>query len=340
MTGIVQNSGEHKAQILAPKRINYPRISTNLFLHSDTGFRPFVALNSNQSAAEASLFFAHELAPFVAIIGSRGWGKSLLKTCTGNVWSTRTGLASHYYRASELAQTRTQIAWDGALFLDDMSDALQSPKVRQNVRLTLEKRVRSGMPTYLVFGDQDREITKSVLPFEQEWLVATVCTPDRLEREIIARELAVQMNLRLSDDLISVIAHRLGKGGCILAGALNRLQLESTIWLGDYSLFRALGLLMSTLSSQNGWDLREEIAEVVAETNSDLPNQNEFGVFLMKRLFQLHEKEIADYYSINCREVYAVNQMVENTYSEPELRVRIAAWRRLFLSQILSSHTN
>ena len=302
------------------------RLSDVLFQSSVSGFQALAPLPSNVEAIEAAMAFAACHRPHVAIFGPSGWGKSHLLHAA-NDRLTAHGLRPRLVAAAEWVGDASRHSSDEPLILDNLQDCLRQPRLKQDLRLELERRVRSGCPTLVAVTAQrvDREC-RSLLPRLREWLVEMIQPPTVEERELIVRQMAFAENLVLSDALVSVLAARLGGDGRTLSGSLKRLRLAGEHWSTGAATLRALGLLNPFFADQSSWDLREHIHRTVSRewVNSGVAPQP-ISTYLMMRYAQLPEDQIALFYRLRPSDVYAsVVALEDRREADPRLTAQVS----------------
>jgi len=290
------------------------RLSETLFDKARSGFSTLTALSSNVKAIEASLMFANGLAPFVAIVGPSGWGKSHLLRAAGEVIRREVGLRAQVLPAAQWCSAGARWDSQAPLLVDDAQDVFERPRLRQALRLCLERRVQFGRPTMISFASS--KVTRTIrnfLPGLRDWQVMTIGTPNHNERELVSRQIAGIEGLTLSPALHRLIARQWTGDGNAMTGVLHRLKLIQTRWTERGDVLRALGVLNPYLVDGTGWDIRDHVHESIsAFTASKVPiaertkRATELSVYFMIDRIGLSEGDVAAYFRLRPGEVYGL----------------------------------
>jgi len=296
-----------------------PALSDVLLNPKPRGFDTLAVVPSNVRAIEAGLLFSNALVSFVAVVGPSGWGKThLLEAIAGRIAEERGPRSYEMWSANEwviASRTRTS---NLALILDNVQDALAKSRSRQQLRVALERRVKAGWPTFLSFTDSklSRPI-RSALPSFRDWSLLLMRPPDSQEREVVVNHMAQAEGVVLASELKRILAHRLEGNGRTLTGALKRLRLNGTHWVGSESVLRACGILNPFFAANSAWDLRDHVWEVAAAPPEDLQNGSaDLAVYAMLKIAQLSEADVARYLEIEPARAYAIVQKVESNLRE------------------------
>jgi hypothetical protein len=155
---------------------------------------------------------------------------------------------------------------------------------------------------------------RAVLPLFRSWLVAEITPPTAAEREVVVSQVATRESLALSEPLRKVLA-RIDGNGRSLAGALNRLRLESACWIDSRATVRALGLLNPFFAAHPTWDFREHILSVARSFSSadrgGIPSES-LAVYGMLRVAALPEADVARYMDMEPAKVYIMASKLED----------------------------
>lgn len=290
MTGLVDSN---------PPRL--PRLSEVLVTKGSKTFDSFAALPSNMKAVESTRLFASRKAGFVALIGPSGCGKSHL------LESASTQLQSEFLDASEVIEAEDWAANPSKrdphapLIIDNVQDALGRSRVRLQLRMGLERRVRAGRPILLSFTTpKQSRVMRSFLPGQKDWIVCGITSPDPSERQLLVLRMAEAEGLKLCDTLTWLLAHRLHGNGCSLVGALKRLRLHHTQWTDPAMVMRACGVLNPYFADNSSWDLREHVSACAQEFPSGcfIGERQDLALFAMLRIALLAEADVAAYFDI------------------------------------------
>lgn len=317
-----------------------PRFSEVLCPVPKPSFDSFAPLPSNQQALETTRLFASQSAPFVALIGPSGCGKShLLESVSGRLREGAGDVAT-VVDATRWAISPPKSDTGGPLILDNVQNALESGRVKQQLRLALERRVRAGKPTLLSFTAQKpNRAIRSFLPRSKDWIVCGIQAPEPKEREKLVRQLASAEGLLLSDTLIWLLSHRMNGNGRSLLGALKRLRLHQKQWTDPSMTLRACGVLNPFFADNSSWDLREHISVSATEFRdcTHLSSKKELAIFTMLRVAQLGEADVAHFYEIEQAAAYTMAIRFEEWISCPanvEQRNEVLSFLRFTIARL------
>lgn len=308
------------------------RLSDVLFSAERRGFAGFVPLPSNATAFEAAMLFANDMAPFVALAGPSGWGKTHLLTAIAQSFHTERGMSVTVTPAIDWASQAGRVDPSGPLLLDDVQDVLTKPRLRQQFRRLLERRVQGGRPLVLALThDRPERTLRSLLPTVHEWSVGLIRPPEATERVLVVRGMAVNERLVLGDALVQLLAQKAPGNGLSLAGALSRLRLLKDRWHDAPAILRACGILMPFLNDSRGWDLRDHVYDAVvafwSRSRETLPvAPHEFAVYAMLHLLALPERDVAAYFQLNQGDAYAIASTVADRECRGTLGPVVNQW--------------
>lgn len=282
---------------LEQSALRRPRLSSVLLHAQGKSFDSIVTLPSNVQAVESSLLFATGRLPLVALLGPSGWGKSHLLYAAASACAAVDRTATPVVMsAKEWAAAAYHLDPSMPLILDDVQEAFEQHKIRIQMRLALERRVRAGRPVLLAFSmPKPTRAMKSFLPgYHTAWVTATIETPPAGDRQRVVAAIAKAEGLALSESLVRILARKLPGDGRTYEGALKRLRLAEPRWLDSASVLRALGVLNPYFADHSSWDLRESVLDMVyrrcrTEWNRDL------ALFVMLHVAQLPEADVAHF---------------------------------------------
>ncbi|MBX7135297.1 MAG: hypothetical protein K1X67_21725 [Fimbriimonadaceae bacterium] len=289
-----------------------PRLSDALFQKARSGFASYAAISSNVKAIEASLMFANGLAPFVALVGPSGWGKSHLLEGAASVIRRDLGITAKVLSAAQWVEAGARWDQQGPLILDDAQGALARSRLRQAVRNGLERRVQAGRPTMLAFtAPRLSRSIRGFLPGIRDWHMATISIPTPNERELVSRQIASLEGLTLSNAIFRFISRQMSWDGNAILGAMRRLKLVQTRWVETDEVLRGLGILGPYLVDNSGCDLRDQVHETVSRvvdqgehTDDKVNLTTDLSVYLMIDRMGLSEGEVASYFRLSPGEAY------------------------------------
>jgi hypothetical protein len=304
--------------------VQQPTLAEVLFRGSARTFGTLAVLPSNVGSVEAALHFAIGLNSFSVIVGPSGWGKTHILECVSEKLSQRFKPTPLVMSATEWLSGSHSADPTLPLLLDDVQELTTRPRSRIQLRLALERRVRSGRPTMLAFTAAKRtRHLSAILPSAKDWMVGTISEPAPSERMLIIAQLAESQGLSLSTSLTKVIAQKMRGNGRTLVGALRRLRLHGPLWNDVSGTLKACGLLEPFFADSGSWDLRGHILAVSKTFDAE-----QFGVpiaelvaFTMLREAALCEVDVARSLKIEPGEAYARSARFEKQYrsSEPAL---------------------
>ncbi len=249
----------NKIETVAP----FPKLSEVLFERRESTFNSLAALPSNIDAIDAAVMFSAGLHPFVALVGPSGWGKTHLLKAVANRICMDVYVMPEPISVSEYLSNPPKGESSGHLLLDDVQEAMGRSRLKMNLRMNLERRVRCGKPTLLAFtGPRPSRAIRTFLPMSREWKIVTLPAAEPVERVLLLHQMAAGEDLSLSPRLSKLIAEQMHGNGRTMSGALKRLRLSGTNWLDSSSSLRALGLLDPFFSDNGSWDLKLKILRV------------------------------------------------------------------------------
>lgn len=274
-----------------------------------SGFSTFAVFDSNIEAFQMSQLFANGLVDFACLIGPSGWGKTHLVQAA----------AQQMRRSAPSRKVAAQSAVDWLsspslpnphlpVLLDDVQEVLQRTRCRLRFQLALERRVKARRPTFLVFtSGSEAAWAKKILPDKREWLLSHIAAPSLEERKLVMSRMEATLRLRLDPGLADLLASRLGGSGGSMMGALKRLKLEGSTWLGNLGSVRACGVLNPFLVSDSGWDLRDAISDAsqaLVRTSAQSTPADSLAIYGMLRLAKLSEVDVARYSGLSQARAY------------------------------------
>lgn len=300
----------------------YPRLTQSSSRpESLISFSSLAGIPSNVDAVEAALTFAGGDSPFAALIGPSGWGKTHLMEAVAAHVSREEGRIVPIHSAVEWMAAPQGMEQEHPLLLDNVQDALVRPKVRQNIRAALERRVRLSLPTMLSFtATRPTRPLKSLLPSCQDWVVANIKAPDPRERLVVIAQISAAEGVAISQGLARLLAYKMRGNGRTLVGALKRLRLYGPVWLDSRATLKACGILDPFFADNSAWDLKEQIFRISQqqEFRSGPASTADMAIFTMLREACLSEADIARFIGIGPSEVYQRSARFEEQASLSE----------------------
>ncbi len=289
------------------------RLSDVLFETPRRTFAGLAHLPSNVKAIETALLFSTGRYRFGALIGPSGWGKSHILEAVAYSIRKGTGQNAEIFSAVEYALGVRAESQPAILLLDNVQDALESPRTRQQLRLALERRVRGGRQTLLSFTAprMTRQI-RSMLPNSNEWEAGLIREPAPEERRVILSQMCEAESIQLAPGLARLIASRMRGNGRTMSGALKRLRLHGSNWTDPQDILRACGAIDPFFADSSAWDLREHVYKC-AENFERCPTMTavELAVFTLMKRAHLSEEHVADYFKMEPANVYLLTMRFE-----------------------------
>lgn len=284
-----------------------PKLSQVLFDRKGTSFGSLAALPSNVEAIEAALMFSAGLAPFVALVGPSGWGKSHLLNAVAHRLALDLYVLPEPMSVGDYLANPSRGEAHGPLILDDVQEALGRSRHKMELRLNLERRVKCGKPTLLAFtSPKPSRALRAYLPFARDWSIETMGAAEPAERVLLLHQMSAAEGLALSPRLSKVIADHMHGNGRTLAGALKRLRLTGTNWLDTSATLRAFGLLDPFFADNGSWDLKHKIQKIADQNRTLLGkvSSTDLALYTMLHEAGLSENEVARVAGIEPADAY------------------------------------
>lgn len=258
----------------------------------------FEMVATNSEVCRQALAFLSGSVRNVAIVGVHGWGKSHVVRSVGNAL----GLP-----VVDVRDRRAGRLPDAPILLVDDADACAAqPKRCQELRMELERRVRSRKRTLVVLAGPERT-SRSFLPSPRSWKLARLGEPCDAERAAIVRKMCANEGLELSCTSIALVARIVRGDGHSLVGALGRLRVGSDGQAHALHPLRVAGLLHPYLLDNSEYDLRDVILDQVSlSAGADAIRHTELAVFALAEIAGLSEGCVAAYFGVEPGEVYRV----------------------------------
>lgn len=295
------------------------RLSDVLFERPIRTFGPIAAVASNIQATEEARLFSLGLHSLAAVIGPSGWGKTHLLEAVASQCAD--GFNAKVRSAPQWAQGGAAAERSEPLILDNVQDAASVAKLRQSLRIGLERRVRAGKRTFLsVHSSMSVREVRSLLPSSKDWIIVQIGVPTTAERSVIVSQICRRHEVHLGPDVNQLIAQRLEGNGSTLVGAIKRLRLHSQDWEGSFAALLACGILDPYFASSSGWDLREAIAKVAHEQKGIIPRNRvkDLCLYIMLHVAQLNEAAAAQFFRIEPSEAFQRASSFARTVSQTE----------------------
>lgn len=283
------------------------RLSQVLFQRHPHRFHSFAVLESNILAVESGLLFTNKVHNLVALVGPSGWGKTHLLDAIAHKL-VEEGSNPVIASATDWALGSSRIDPLETLLLDNAHEGFALTRVRQAMRIGLERRVRSEKPTVISFtnGLTSRQL-RSFLPSGRHWRIAPIEPPTSSERVLVVEQIARGEGLALNALLVKMIAARVRGNGRTLVGVVKRLKLDGSDWTESDALVRSCGAIMPFVSDGNGWDPRDSLYKAVEVSTFSMPKKDSdsFAIYVMLRIARLSEALVAGYFAIDPAEAYS-----------------------------------
>ncbi len=301
-----------------------PILSGVLFKGSSRTFGSLAVLPSNVGAVEAALHFAMGLNNFTVILGPSGWGKSHILDGVYEKLAERNRNTPTVVSATDWLAATANTDPTLPLLLDDVQEIASRPRARIQLRLALERRVRSGRPTIMTFAAAKKSRNLSaILPSVKDWSIGVISEPAPTERMLVIAELAQTQGLSLSTALTKVIANKMRGNGRTLVGALRRLRLNGPLWLDVNGTLKAFGVLEPFFADSGSWDLRGHILSVAKTfpAHEFGLTREELATYAMLRQACLCELDVARIMRVEPGEAYLSCTRFEKRCAESESAV-------------------
>lgn len=304
------------------------RITTVLFEKTSGLFGSIAIVESNIQSVRACELFSRGQSPFVAVIGPSGVGKStLLRTAAKRLIGADPVSVQD---ASTWGTGRPRREKGEPLVLDNLQDAAAQAKIRQNLRIGLERRVKMKRPTLVsITSNLPVEFARAILPSSKDWLVTHIQKPTFEDRKVIIRQLFEFHSLPASRSLVQLMAKQDHWSGPTYIGILSRLQLAKRDWSLESDALAGCGVFNPFLSDESGWDLREAIARVTHERRGRIPRNRakDLALYLMLHVAGLSEASVSQFYNIAPAEAFRRAAAFAKTL--PQTEVEQAAVTRI-----------
>ena len=315
------------------------KLSNVLFERRVATFNSLAALPSNVEAIEAALMFSAGLNPFVAIVGPSGWGKSHLLGAVASRLSHEQQISAERTTVSDYLANPVRPEVTHPLILDDAQDALTKNRLKQGLRICLERRVKCGKPTILAFtAPKPTRMLRALLPSSKDWTIATMGAAEPAERLLLLHQMSVAEGLLISPRLSKVISDQMHGNGRTLAGALKRLRLSGTNWLDPNATLRAFGLLDPFFADNGSWDLKHKILKAADASREIYPkiSTTDLALYTMLHEAGLSEITVARSAGIEPADAYLRASSFKTYVQESEAMTQIV---RHFIETVLDSLT-
>jgi chromosomal replication initiation ATPase DnaA len=286
------------------------------------------------------MHFAAGLTSFVAITGPSGWGKThLLEAVAQKYNATYRGETACRFDVHRALAAPGRLDSHKALLLDDVQEVFGKPKLRQMLRVLLERRLKSGRPTVLAFtAEKPNRQVKQLLPSSRDWTLAHISAPAPQERVLIINQLSAAEGLSLSSELTQIIARHMHGNGCTLSGALKRLRLSGELWSDTRSTLRACGVLNPFFSDNPEWDLQHKIIQTASQTPAIQEElSKDLALYTMMCVAGLPETEVARWAGVEPATAYSRTGKFRKSLSSNEAA---NACLRQIVESIVSSLAN
>ncbi len=299
--------------------VKQARMSAVVLPAEETGFRVIAPLHTNVKAIEATLLFATNHQPFVAITGPAGCGKTLLLTAASQYLVANGPQCVEFMSAEQFLKIEGRIGLEKTIILDDCQDVFGKPKQCLRLRLALDRRVRGNRPTLVAFNctGRDRRIN-ALLPAPRKWCLESISEPSLAGRIALVHHLAKKERLNISPIFTKIIGAKLLGNGRVIAGALHRLKLEKNEWTDSQQILKGCGLLDPYFADNSNWDLRHRIMRVSNDVvaKDDRLGSTELSCYLMIHVAGLCESSVSNYLETDPGRCYQlatrVAKMVKN----------------------------
>lgn len=286
-------------------------------------FQNLTALPSNIEAIEAGVRFADGSHPFVALDGPSGWGKSHLLSAVATQIRRTTDHTVLVTPALTWLQSPAGSTQVDCLLLDEVQEVLPHCRARHELRRRLEHRVRTARRTLLAWNQtEDSRRLRDLLPNWRLWSLFTIGEPNVQERELVVRQLADRIGVRLSRPVTRIVSRHLFGNARSIEGALRRLKLVKRDWGAPEDALPACGILGPYLLGHDGWDPRDQVYDAVqrvAERSGGTLCPKAAASFILLKVMGLSETDVATFLDVRPSEAYSLAKCLESRLAEPNL---------------------
>lgn len=295
---------------------------------------------SNLAAVEAGIGFLRGDSPFLVLHGPSGWGKTQLVLGLEAEGAER-GVRIKVRDAGNWVAAPNPADQNSGLVLEDLQGLARHPRLRHSCRLLLERRAKSRRPTLLVSTTEYCSAISRMLPSGfPSWQFVAIEQPSDQEKLVIVRALADKLQLRLADEVGTLIARHLRGNGRSLIGALERLKLAKHDWSRPEDVLLACGVLRAYWLGSGGWDARDTVAEAVASTCGGAQCEDSMNrtiaYFLLDEL-GLTEHEAASFLKVRETVVYRWAAEVRKSLDDKMACCPVEACRNAIISALRAS---
>ncbi|ARU42269.1 hypothetical protein CCB80_14400 [Armatimonadetes bacterium Uphvl-Ar1] len=287
---------------------------------------PIAELPSNLAALALGLDFACGQQNFIGVGGPSGWGKSELLHRVREILKHSQGIITEVQSADQWAISNSPACRNSVLLLDDLQDALRSPRLRHLLRLRLEHRLRRNLPTMICTAENfDKAIRNRIISPLSGWHLAEINAPSLIERQRITHQIAKVERINLHPSIESLIALHLNGNGRSIRGALLRMKLVKSNWATLDDFAEACGVLMPFLIGEDGWDPRDVVTEALNHVYLAWPSSAPLGkraalAYLLNQVIRLAEEDVACFLRVRPGQVYRHCKSVQDRLDNPEVR--------------------
>ena len=315
------------------------RISNVLFDPHRKSLDEFVNLESNRAARVACTQFAERTLDHLALIGPAGCGKTHLLSAVANQFSESVGVATtvlsaNQYLSGSFADTPP------ILLLDDVQDVLGKRRQTQHLQWLLERRIRANRPTLLAFnGALISRSIKNTVPLARSWRFVAIGQPTIDDRRLLCRQFTKTAGVRVSNDLVEILARHMEGTGRAFEGAFKRLKLTSTNWTDDRKTLAACAALTPFFEDSGNWDLAHFILRVAQAKKAKYPGikTSEMALYTMMSVAHLGEEVAAKCLEISPGAAYSRSRMIaEFVDSNDQARHYVDEFVRTVVRQLAS----
>lgn len=277
----------------------------------------FEVLPCNRGAHDLSMDFAHGHERFGVISGPHGCGKSHLLRETAFEAHKELGASVALISASEVSRPGYGFSSTDILVIDDLGDGAGSGRSKKRLEVELERRVRSGKPTFCAATVAFKAVS-NFLPFPRKWRKAEIHEPTDSEREGILRSICRAERLDLPEEVVKTVVRLIPRDGRALLGAVKRLKFACKNKSEPISQIRAAGVLDPLISKGSGFDLRDIVVDCVSlSLDSDLRRkddefQYQLSTYVMRDEAWLAESSVAEYLGFTPGETFRILRDARN----------------------------
>lgn len=260
--------------------------------------------------------FARGVVSNVAIGGPSGWGRShLLRVASAAIWLYQCERVQVHDARSWIESSREPLTSKPVL-LDDVHDALATPRTRHHLLSVLRRRSELQRATLISFHANPEMQSLRGLFATSSWYYTTIREPGIEDRERMVAQFARKRSARISPFGMRLIALMVGGSAHSIEGAIRRLKLVTADWSDPAKILELSGLLLPYREEGSSIDPREVIHDEVGSALIGLGFKSRDRKAIIATVMFDHahitEHEIADTLMVRPGDVYTMVQSIRS----------------------------